>query len=117
MPRRAPQARKSFSSFIPPWFGSSDLYTQIVVQFLDVGIQLGVGELVDDTPMFHDVIAVRNGRSEAEILFHQQDRETLLFQRANGAADLLDNDRRQPFSRLVEQQHARAGAQNAADRQ
>ena len=32
-------------------------------------------------------------------------------------ADLLDDDRRQPLGRLVEQQQPRAGAQDAADRQ
>ena len=32
-------------------------------------------------------------------------------------ADLLDDDRREPLGRLVEQQQLRAGAQDAADRQ
>ena len=39
------------------------------------------------------------------------------FQRADGLADLLDDDGREPLGRLVEQQQPRAGAQDAADRQ
>ena len=39
------------------------------------------------------------------------------LQRADGLADLLDDHRRQPLGRLVEQQQPRAGAQDAADRQ
>src|SRR3989304_9784389 len=92
-------------------------HSEIVVQFFDIGIQFGVGELVDDTPMLHDVIAIRDGRGEAEILFHQQNGEALLFQGADGLADLLDDDGSKTLGRLVEQQQARTGAQNAADRQ
>src|SRR5665213_1095309 len=93
------------------------LDTEIVVQFLDIGIQFGIGELVDDTPMFHDVVAIRNRRGEAEILFDQQNRETLLLERADRFADLLNDDRSKPLGRLVEQQEPRAGAQDARDRQ
>ena len=74
------------------------------MQLVDVCIQFGVGELVDDTSMFHDVVAIRNGRSETEILFHQQNGKALLLECADGLADLLDNNRGKPFRRLVEQQ-------------
>ncbi len=67
--------------------------------------------------VLHDVVAVGDGRGEAEILLDQQDGEALLLQRADGLADLLDDDGRQPLGRLVEQQQPRAGAQDAADRQ
>src|SRR6185312_7592240 len=93
------------------------LNTKIVVQLLDIRLQLGIGELVDDTSMFHDVVAIRHGRGEAEILFDEQDSETLLLQRADGLADLLDDDRRQALGRLVQKQEPRAGAQNAGNRQ
>src|SRR6185312_8258307 len=56
------------------------LDAEIIVQLLDIGVQLGIGEPVDNTAVFHDVIAIGNGRSETEILFHQQDGEPLLFQ-------------------------------------
>ena len=41
----------------------------------------------------------------------------LLLQLRDGAADLLDDHRRQPLGRLVEQEQLRAGAQDPADRQ
>src|SRR6185503_13499698 len=93
------------------------LNTEIVVQLLDIRLQLGIGELVDDTSVFHDVVAIRNGRCEAEILFDEQDGKTLLLERADSLADLLDDDRREPFGRLVEQEQPRPGAQDARDRE
>src|SRR5262245_17282203 len=80
------------------------LDTEIVVQLVDICVQFGIGELVDDTPMFHHVVAVRNGGGETEILFHQQNGKALLLERANGLSNLLDNDRGKPFRRLIKQQ-------------
>ncbi|MGY4313460.1 hypothetical protein ACVWW1_002763 [Bradyrhizobium sp. JR3.5] len=68
-------------------------------------------------PVLDDVVAVGNGRGEAEILFDQQDGESLRLQARNGVPDLLNDDRRQPFGRLVQHQEARAGAQDARNRQ
>src|SRR3984957_551313 len=90
---------------------------EIVVQLLHIVRQLRVREVVYDTPMFHHVIAVGNGRCEAEILLDQQNGKALGLERADGVADLLNNDRGEAFGRLVEQQEPRAGAQDAADRQ
>src|SRR6185312_14743192 len=90
---------------------------EIVVQFLDIRVQFDVSELVDDTSIFHDVVAVRNGRGEAEILLNQKDGESLRLERADGLADLLDDDGREAFRRLVEEQQACTGAQDAPDRQ
>ena len=67
--------------------------------------------------MFHDVVPIGHRRGKVEILLDQQNGKALRFERTDGLADLLDDDRRQPFGRLVEQQQAGAGAQNAADRQ
>jgi hypothetical protein len=66
--------------------------------------------------VFHDVVTVRHGGCEAEILFDQQNREALLFERADRVADLLNNDGRETLGRLVQEQQPRAGAQDAADR-
>src|SRR5437588_4704210 len=85
------------------------------MQLLQVGIELGVGKAVDDAAMFHHVIAVRNGRSEAKILLDKKNRETLLLEQANGVADLLNDHRSQSLGRLVEQQQAGTGAQDAGD--
>src|SRR5207244_13208901 len=54
---------------------------------------------------------------EAKILLDQQNGEGLRLERADGLADLLDDDRRETLGRLVEQQQPRAGAQNPGDRQ
>ena len=59
------------------WIGvSSD--PEIVVQLVDVGVQFGVGEPVDDAAVLHHVVAVGDGRGEAEVLLDQQDGEALL---------------------------------------
>ena len=68
-------------------------------------------------PMLDDVVAVGHRRSEAEVLFHQQDGEALLAKHADGIADLLHDDGRQALGRLVEQQQLGARAQDAGDRQ
>src|SRR5205823_12789768 len=84
------------------------------MQLLQVGIELGVGEAVDYAAMFHDVIAVRNGRGEAKVLLDQKNGEALLLQEADGLADLLDNHRGKTFRRLVQQQQPCAGSQDTA---
>ena len=79
--------------------------------------ELGIGEGVDDAAVLHDVVAVGDRRGEAEILLDQQNGEALALQLGDGAADLLDDDRREALGRLVEHQEARAGAQDSRDRQ
>src|SRR5712675_2222804 len=89
--------------------------SQIVVQLFHVRVQFRIDETFDDSPVFHDEIAIGDGRCEAEILLDQENGEALLLESPNGAADLLDDDRREAFGRLVEQEQPRAGAQDAAD--
>src|SRR6476620_11010431 len=86
-------------------------HAQVLVQLCHMAIELGVRDPVDDPAVLHHVVAIRDGRGEAEILLDQQDREALLLQRADRAPDLLHDHRGEPFRRLVEQQQARAGAQ------
>src|SRR5262249_60121573 len=90
-------------------------HAQIIVELVEIGFELGIGETVDDAAILHHVVAIRNRRSEAKILLHQKDGETLLLERADGLADLLDDDGSKPLGRLIEQKEARARAQNAAD--
>src|SRR6185437_16934731 len=90
-------------------------HAQIVVKLVKIGFELGIGETVDDATILHHVIAIRNRRGEAKILLHQQDGETLLLERSDGPADLLDDDRRKPLRRLVEQKETGARAQDAPD--
>src|SRR5262245_7965490 len=85
------------------------------MQLLQVGLELGIGETVDDAAMFHHVVAVRNRRRETKILLDQEDGEALLLEHADGLADLLDDDGGEALGRLVEQEQAGAGAQDSAD--
>ena len=73
-----------------------------------------VGDHVDHPAMLHHVVAVGDRRGEAEILLHQQHGEAAVLDLADGAADLLHDDRGEALGRLVQQQHFRSGAQDAA---
>src|ERR1700731_3633690 len=79
------------------------LNAEIFVKRRELGVQLGIGELVRDLAVLHDVIAVRHGRGEAEVLLDQQNSKALGLERADGLADLLDDDRGETLGRLVEQ--------------
>src|SRR5262245_40972502 len=91
------------------------LNTQILVQLVEIGLEIRIGEGVNNAPMLHDVVAVRYGRCPTKVLLDQQDREALLLERLDSLADLLNDDGGQPLRRLVEQQQSGAGAQNATD--
>src|ERR1041385_846655 len=60
---------------------------QVLVQLFEVRVQFRVGEAFDNPAVFHDVIAVRNRRGEAEILLDQEDGKALLLELAEGAAE------------------------------
>src|SRR2546423_12942586 len=90
---------------------------EVLVQLRHVGLELGVGDHVDHAPVFHDVVPVRDGSREVEILFDQQYREPSAFKLGDGSADLLNDYRREPLGGFIEQQQPRAGAQYAPDRQ
>src|SRR5438309_9360382 len=79
-------------------------HAEILVQLRHVGVELRVGDHVDDAAVFHHVMPVSDGRGEVEILFDQQDRETPRLELCDGTADLLHDDGSQPFGRLVEEQ-------------
>ena len=79
------------------------------------GVALFVPDHVDYAPMFDDVMAIGEGCGKVEILLHQQDRETLVFQPPDHTADLLDNNRRKTLGRLVEQEKIGASAQHPGD--
>src|SRR5262249_26804717 len=74
-------------------------------------------------PFDHDAAAVEDhdvvGHVEHElgVLLDQHDRQPLGLQPPDGRHDLGDDLRRQPFRRLVHQEHARVRHQRAPDRQ
>src|SRR6185312_1861372 len=92
-------------------------YAEVAIELVGVGRELGVGDRVDDSPVLDHVVPVGDRCGEAEILLHQQDREAARFQRVERVPDLLDDHGREPLGRLVQHQEARAGAQDARDRQ
>src|SRR6478736_77172 len=92
-------------------------YPQVIVKLVEVRLELGIGEPIDDATVLDHVIAVRHRRSEAKILLDQEDGEALLLEHADGLADLLDDDGRQTFGGLVEEQEPGTRAQDPADGQ
>src|SRR3990167_6083898 len=101
-------------SSVDGWSGPS-LYAEVLVQLVHAGRQLRVGNHVHHPAVLHHVVAVGDPRGEAEVLLDQQDGEALGLQAPDGGADLLHDDGRQPFRRLVQQQEAGARPQDAAD--
>ena len=65
--------------------------------------------------MIHHIMPVCHGGGEAEVLLHQQHRETALLDLADGAADLLHDHRRQALGGFIEQQQLGPGTQDAPD--
>ena len=72
------------------------------MKLVHIGLQLGIRETVDDLAVLDDVKAVGDGGSEPEILFDQKDGKALRLEPRDGVADLLDDDGRQPFGRLIQ---------------
>jgi hypothetical protein len=68
-------------------------YAEILVKLFEVGVQLRIGEPVDNTAVLHNAITVGHSRGEAEILLDQKDGKAALFELLDGLADLLDDDR------------------------
>ena len=87
------------------------------MQHVHLAFQLGSAEALDDLAMLHHVELVRKRRRETEILLHHDDGEALLAQHPHGARQGLHDHRRKAFGDLVEQQQARACAQDASDRE
>src|SRR3954465_10674608 len=77
------------------------LYAEIGVKLVHVGLQVGIGEAIDDLAVLDDVVAVGHGGGEAEILLDQKDGEAFRLQPRDGVADLLDDDGSQSLGRLV----------------
>src|SRR5271155_2694103 len=95
---------------------ASSSHPQRLVQPVHPPGELRIGEGVDDPAVLHEEKPVGQSRGEAEILFDEQDSETLPLELGDGAADLLNDDRRETLRRLVEHQESRAGTQGLRDR-
>ena len=67
--------------------------------------------------MFHDVMPVGDGGGELKVLLDQEYGKAPRLEHSDGLADLLNNDRREPFGRLIQQEQPRSSAQDARNRQ
>src|SRR5262245_22303523 len=94
-----------------------DSYSEVVVQLGHVRVELRVRNHVHHAAVLHHIVAVGHGRGEAKVLLDEQDGEPLALEPAERGADLLDDDRRQTFRRLVQQEESGARPEDAADRQ
>src|SRR5437763_15861610 len=72
----------------------SGSHAEILVQLIETGFELGIGEPVDDAAILHDAITIRNCRGEPKDLLDEQNSEALLLEQADGHADPPDDHRR-----------------------
>src|SRR5690242_12658752 len=101
----------------PLYRGSACLNPEILVQLLHAGFEHVVGDHIDHLAMLHDVVTIGDGLRETEILLDEQHGKAAILDLLDGPADLLDDDRRDAFGRLIQQQEFGAGPQDARDRQ
>src|SRR5215471_567931 len=74
--------------------------------------------LMHDAAALEDQRTVSHGQDLLGVLFDDDGRQSLLAKQASQRTQqFLDDDRREAFGRLVEQQQARIGGERAADRQ
>ena len=78
-------------------------------------VELVPGERIHHAPVLHHVEAVGDCLREAEVLLDEQDGHAARLQRRQHLADALHDHRGEALGRLVEQEHLRAGAQDAGD--
>src|SRR5579863_2481498 len=84
---RAAAAIPYFQFFIMSSLGKVQSYAKIMTQLVHVGLELRVGNHVDDAPALHHVMPIGHGGAEAEILLDQQHGEADLLELAHGHAD------------------------------
>jgi len=70
-------------------------------EFCHAGRQLSGGEVFRHHTMIHQIEAVRDLGGKTEVLLDQKYRHASLLQLHQHIADALDDDRRQPLSRLI----------------
>src|SRR5690606_2086503 len=83
------------------------------VEFRLSGLELGGSDVVHGLAVLHDVKAVCQRGSEVKVLLDHDDGVALGFQGENHARQRLDDDGRQAFRNLVEQEQVRARAKDA----
>src|SRR6202166_2547297 len=75
-------------------------------------LQPGARDHIDDAAVLDQVVAVRERSDEAEVLLDQDHGEALLLERPHDASERLHDHRGEPLGDLVEEQQARADAED-----
>src|SRR5437879_10959855 len=84
---------------------------------LAASVDLVSRDHIDDATAVDEVMPVRERRDEAEVLLDEDHREAALPQLPHDAAEGLHDDGRQPLRELVEEEEARADAEDARHRE
>ena len=92
-------------------------HPEMPVHQLRIGLEFGRRALEHDLALDQDDDAVGHGRDLGHALVDQQRRDAAVADQADGVPDLVADERREAFGRLVEDQHARVGQQRARDRE
>ncbi len=99
-----------------PCAGGGD--AEVALEHGTVGDELGAGAFVDDAAALEDRGLVGDAQHLLGVLLHQDRRHAFVADDApERRQQFLDQDRGEPFERLVEQDDARIEDQRAADRQ
>src|SRR5262245_55146641 len=79
--------------------------------------ELAGGTVVPDLPLLEHVHAVGEIEREPDVLLGEQDRQPMGFELPDLLLQVLDDERREPLRRLVEQKQLRITHQRARDRE
>src|SRR6266545_2721708 len=111
---RAMRDTRAMRSMRIPFCGSD---SQEALQRLHAAFQLSPPHDVHDAAPLDEEVPIGERRDEPEVLLDEDDRVAALLQGANGAAERLDDHRREPLGDLVEEQEARPGPEDARERE
>src|SRR5262249_49778206 len=93
------------------------LDSEIGLQLAHIRFEIGVRDHIDHATLLDNIMTIRDRRSEVEILLDQYDVKAFLLELANGSPDLLYDNSRQPFGRLIQQEGVGTCSQNSRNRQ
>src|SRR5213593_414253 len=102
---------------VPPIRCRLKLDAKMSEQFVFARGDLRVAERLHDRPLRQEIVAVRHRHGEPQILLDEEHRQTVVFRLEQDVAELLDEDRREAFGRLVEQDDLRAHPERPRDRE
>src|SRR5512133_309708 len=88
-------------------------HAQEAMQRLQPSFHICLPDDVDDAPPLDEEVPVGEGRDEAEVLLDEDDREPALLQGAHDLPERLHDHGREALGDLVEEEQARAGAEDA----